>query len=228
MPNSANEKKKNNIVVTIGRQFGSGGRELGRKLADRIGARYYDKELLSEAARRAGMSEDFFLKNDERSPSFINGIFSFSFGYNSANLFSGSTSISDDSIYRAQSDFIRSLADGDESCVIVGRTSDYVLRDHPHTVNIFVHAPEDICVDRILARDKTEGRPECSHDKAKARARRINKLRANYYNFYTDKQWGAAPSYDLTFDTSLLSIDKIVEIIVEYINQRFPGVISAQ
>lgn len=216
--------EKKNIVVTIGRQFGSGGRELGQKLAQRIGAKYYDKELLNEAARRAGMSEDFFHRNDERFPSFINGIFSFAFGYNSANLFAGSTSISDDSIYRAQSDFIHSLAEGDDSCVIVGRTSDYVLRDHPRTVNIFVHAPEDSCVDRIMARDKDSGK-SASREKTKAKARRINKLRANYYNFYTDKLWGDASSYDLTFDTSKMTIDQIVDVIVEYINQRFPGAV---
>lgn len=212
------EEKKQNVVVTIGRQFGSGGRELGRKLADRLGARYYDKELLREAARRAGMSEEFFERRDERSPSFINGVFSFAFGYNSVNCYSGSTSISDDSIYRAQSDFIHSLADG-EDCVIVGRTADYVLRDHPRVVNVFVHAPEDVCVERIMRR----GEPDMpTPEKAKAKARRINKLRANYYNFYTDKTWGAASSYDLTFDTSKLSMDDIVEMIVEYISRRFP------
>ncbi len=212
------EEKKQNVVVTIGRQFGSGGRELGRKLADRLGARYYDKELLREAARRAGMSEEFFERRDERFPSFINGVFSFAFGYNSVNCYSGSTSISDDSIYRAQSDFIHSLADG-EDCVIVGRTADYVLRDHPRVVNVFVHAPEDVCVERIMRR----GEPDMpTPEKAKAKARRINKLRANYYNFYTDKTWGAASSYDLTFDTSKLPMDDIVEMIVEYISRRFP------
>ncbi len=212
------EEKKQNVVVTIGRQFGSGGRELGRKLADRLGARDYDKELLREAARRAGMSEEFFERRDERFPSFINGVFSFAFGYNSVNCYSGSTSISDDSIYRAQSDFIHSLADG-EDCVIVGRTADYVLRDHPRVVNVFVHAPEDVCVERIMRR----GEPDMpTPEKAKAKARRINKLRANYYNFYTDKTWGAASSYDLTFDTSKLPMDDIVEMIVEYISRRFP------
>ncbi len=210
--------EKNNVVVTIGRQFGSGGRELGRKLAQRIGAKYYDKELLSEAARRAGMSEEFFERKDERFPSFINGIFSFAFGYNSVNCYAGSTYISDDNIYRAQSEFIHLLADT-ESCVIVGRTADYVLRDHPRTVNIFVHAPEDACIDRIVNRDVDS---ETSRDKARAKARRINKLRASYYNFYTDKTWGAASSYDLCFDTSLMSIDDIVEVIAAYIARRFP------
>lgn len=208
----------NNIVVTIGRSFGSGGRELGRKLADRLGYRYYDKELLVEAARRAGMSEKFFEKRDERFPQFINGIFSFAFGYNSVNCYTGTTSISDDSIYRAQSDFIHSLAD-EGSCVIVGRTADYVLRDHPRLVNVFVHAPDDVCARRIMNRADD---PEATTiEKAKAKARKINKLRANYYNFYTDKQWGHASSYDLSFDTSLLPIDQIVEVIIDYINRRF-------
>lgn len=211
------KETKNNVVVTIGRQFGSGGRELGRKLAERIGAKYYDKELLSEAAKRAGMNEEFFERRDERFPSFINGVFSFAFGYNSINCYSGSTSISDDSIYRAQSDFIHSLAD-EETCVIVGRTADYVLRDHPRVVNVFVHASEEDCVARIMRRDEPD---VATVEKAKAKARRMNKLRANYYNFYSDKTWGDAASYDLTFNTSKLSMDGIVEVIVEYIRQRF-------
>lgn len=207
-----------NIVVTIGRQFGSGGRELGQKLATRLGARYYDKELLSEAARHAGMDEKLFERSDERSPSFISGIFSFAFGFNSVNYYAGNNSISDDSLYRAQSDFIHSLAQKGESCVIVGRTADYVLRDHPHAVNIFVHAPEETCIDRILARNTD---PTLTREKARIKARRVNKLRAGYYNFYTDKQWGDASSYDLTFDTSKISIDDIVEIIADYVERRF-------
>lgn len=206
------------IVVTIGRSFGSGGRELGRRLAERIGARYYDKELLRDAAQAAGVSEEFFHKSDEKFPSFINGIFSFAFGYNSTNYYSGPTSISDDSIYRAQSDFIHSLAEAPESCVIVGRTADYILRDHPRCVNIFVHAPIDACAERIMNRGDYAG---CTIDKVKAKARRINRLRADYYNFYTDKEWGKAESYDLCFDTSKLSIDDIVEIISDYLKRRF-------
>ena len=211
------EEKKNNVVVTIGRQFGSGGRELGKKIAERIGAKYYDKELLSEAAKRVGMSEEFFERRDERFPSFINGVFSFAFGYNSINCYSGSTSISDDSIYRAQSDFIHSLAD-EETCVIVGRTADYILRDHPRVVNVFVHAPESECVARIMRRCEPDVSTE---EKAKAKAHKMNKLRASYYNFYSDKTWGDASSYDLTFDTSKFSMNGIVEIIVEYIRHRF-------
>lgn len=206
---------KNNLVITIGRQFGSGGRELGKKLADRLGIKYYDKELLCEAAKNAGVSEEFFEKSDEKFPRFFSGLFSFTMGYNPYTLYSGSTSISDDSLYKAQSDFIRSVADK-ESCVIVGRSADYVLRDHDRVVNLFVHAPIDDCVKRIMRRgDKT------SEEKARAMAEKTNKLRANYYNFYTDKNWGDASSYDLTFDSSLMDMDDIVEVVAEYINRRF-------
>lgn len=210
------DEPKKNVVVTVGRQFGSGGRELGRKLAERIGAKYYDKELLSEAAKRAGVSEEFFEKSDERFPKFLNGVFSFAFGMNPFNAYAGSTSISGDSLYRAQSDFIHQLAE-ESSCVIVGRTADYVLRDHPRTVNVFVHAPIEACVDRITRRANDEP----NRERARQKANRINKLRASYYNFYTDKTWGAASSYDLCFDTSLLPIDDIVELIAQYINRRF-------
>lgn len=207
---------KQPIVITIGRQFGSGGRELGRTIADALGFKYYDKELLSEAAKRAGMSPEFFERNDERAPTFLNGIFSFSFGFAPTNVYAGSTSISDDSLYRAQSDFIHSLADKD-SCVIVGRSADYVLRDHPRCVSLFVHAPMEKCIDRIISRQ-----PELTRDKARARAEKINRLRANYYNFYTDKTWGAASSYDMTLDTSVLSMRDITEIVRLYLEKRFP------
>lgn len=207
--------RKKGIVITIGRQFGSGGRELGKLLAGRLGFRYYDKELLCEAARRAGMSSDFFEKNDERVPGFINGIFSFSFGFAPTNVYAGSSSISGDSLYRAQSDFIRSLAE-EGNCVIVGRSADYVLRDNPNCVKLFVHAPLESRVDRILRRD-----PGLTREKARARSEKVNKIRAGYYNFYTDKTWGAAESYDLTFDTSLMSMEDIAGVVEEYLRRRF-------
>lgn len=207
--------EKNNFVITIGRQFGSGGRELGRILADKLGISYYDKELLNEAAKNAGVSPEFFEKSDEKFPRFFSGLFSFTMGYNPYTLYSGSTSISDDSLYKAQSDFIRSVAEK-ESCVIVGRSSDYVLRNHPRCVNLFVHAPIEERVKRIMRRgDKP------TLEKARAVAEKTDKLRANYYNFYTDKTWGDASSYDITVDSSLMPMDEIAEVIVDYIRRRF-------
>ena len=203
------------IVITVGHQFGSGGREIGKLLADTFGMKYYDKELLADAARKAGVDQEFFERNDERAPSFLDGLFSFSHGMNPISLYAGSSLISDDNLYRAQSEFIEELAHKDH-CVIVGRTADYILREHPRMVSVFVHAPADVCAERIMRRQ-----PELTKEKARARFHKMNKLRANYYNFYTDKTWGMASSYDLTIDTSKVSAADIVDIIAAYCRSRF-------
>ncbi len=206
-----------NTVITVGRQFGSGGRIIGRRIAERLGYKFYDKELLAEAAKHSGVSPELFEKQDERTPSFFNGIFSFAMGHIPMAYYTGTSSISDDGIYKAYSDFIHDIA-GRQSCVIVGRTSDYILRDHPRCVNIFIHAPIEACIDRIIKRS-----PDItSHRDARAMAEKMNKLRANYYNFYTDKTWGHATSYDLCLDSSLLPVDDIVDLVIDYINRRFP------
>jgi len=203
-----------NFVITIGRQFGSGGRELGKLLASKLGIEYYDKELLYEAAKQSGVCPEFFERSDERLPSFFSGMFPFNPGYTPISCYTASTSISDDSIYGAQSKFIHSLAEK-TSCVIVGRSADYVLREHPRVVNIFVHASMDDCVKRIMRRGD---RP--TPEQARAIAEKTNKLRANYYNFYTDKKWGDAKSYDLTFNSSLITMDDAAAIIIEYLRRR--------
>lgn len=137
------------FVITIGRSFGAGGRALGQILAKRLGFAYYDKELLNEAAARAGLDLSIFEKNDERAPGFLSGLLPMSMGYNALAWYTGPNSVSGESVYGAQSDFIREIA-AKGPCVIVGRTADYVLRDFPGAVNIFLHAPEDECVKRIM------------------------------------------------------------------------------
>jgi cytidylate kinase len=204
----------NNFIITIGRQFGSGGRELGKLIASRMGIAYYDKELLNEAARMAGVSQEFFEKSDEKFPSFLSGVLSFSMGFNPVTCYSGSTAISDDSVYRSQSDFIHSIANK-ESCVIVGRTADYILRDHPRCINIFVHASIEDRIRRIM------NRGDCaSAEQARALAEKTNKLRAAYYNFYTDKRWGDAASYDLTINSSSMPMNEIAAIVQAYTERR--------
>ena len=200
------------FVITIGRQFGSGGRELGSKLAKELGIAYYDKELLEEAAKQAGISEDII----ERSASFFNAFIPVSIGYNpAASYLSSSSTISADNLYKAQSDVIETIAQR-HSCVIVGRSADYVLRNHPRLVSIFIHANMDDCIDRIM------GRGDCkTREEARAKAEKTNKLRASYYNFYTDKTWGNAASYDLTINSSTMSMDKIVKIVADFVRCRF-------
>lgn len=210
-----NKADKQKYVITIGRQFGSGGRELARHLADAFGIGYYDKELLLEAARHAGVDAGFFERSDEKFPTFTGGGISFNMGISSMPWYTPS-SISDESIYRDMSDVIKGLADRGP-CVIVGRSADYVLRDHNvPVVNLFVHAPIEECVKRILRRgDKMK------EQQARALAEKTNKLRANYYNFYTDKRWGMASSYDLCLDSSLLPMEGIVDVVACYMERRF-------
>ncbi len=208
--------QSSNFVITIGRQFGSGGRELGHHIADAFGIQYYDKELLVEAAKHAGMSTEFFENSDERVPSFLSGVFSFNMGVNPNIWYNGSNSISDDSIYTTQSEVIRRIADGPAPAVMVGRSADYILRNHPRALHLFVHAPEEECIKRIMRRGDCKNESE-----ARARLRKINKLRSNFYNFYTDKRWGDSTSYDLTFDSSKISMPDAVGIIAEYIRRRF-------
>ena len=208
MMNSNNSGK---WVVTIGRQFGSGGREIGRLVADKLGIGYYDKELLIEAARQSGVSEHIFEAADERSPRFFANIWSFNLGLNSGSYFMGDTPLSDDHIYRAQSEVMTTLADRGP-CVIVGRTADYVLRNHCRVVSVFIHAGNDACVARIMSRG------DCSNEEqARSLMEKKNRLRAEYYNFYTDKRWGEAASYDLTIDSSLLGTEATAELIVQFV-----------
>lgn len=203
-------------VVTVGRSFGSGGRALGKLIADKLGIKFYDKELLVKAAEKAGMSPEYFERNDERAPRFLSGIFAFGNAYSPMTLYGGGASpIGADSIYQAQCDFIHEIA-GEGPCVIVGRTADYVLRDLPNLVNIFVHAPMEDCVKRIVGRADT-----LSEDDARSLAERTNKIRASFYNFYTDKKWGVASSYDLTLDSSLLPLEDCADYVIEYIKRRF-------
>ena len=201
-------------VITIGRSFGSGGRALGRMIAERLGIAFYDKMLLVKAAEKAGYNIEYFEQGDERVPRIMGSIIPFSMGFYPMSWAGDSTGGNTDRVYKAQCDFIHDLANG-EPCVIVGRSADYVLRDVDNVVNIFVHAPIDECAKRIVGRHDTE-----TLDEARALAERTNKLRANFYNFYTDKRWGHATSYDLCIDSSTMPLEKLADFIINYIHLR--------
>lgn len=203
-------------VITIGRQMGSGGRMLGRMLAERLGISFYDRELLMQAAHEAGLSPEFFERNDERRPQFISGLFSFNMGLSPITWFDNGATGGDDALYKAQCDFIHRIA-AEGPCVIVGRSADYVLRDLPNVVNLFIHADPDDCARRVLERDP-KGR---THEQCRQFCEKTNKLRANFYNFYTDKRWGDAASYDLCFNSSALSLEDIAYLTVDYLHRRF-------
>lgn len=207
---------KKKYVITIGRQFGSGGSEIGRIIANKLGIKYYDKELLAAAAKESGVNKEFFEASDERSPNFYShtNLWSFNIGYSIGNFFSADISFSDDNLYRAQSDVIRTFAE-ESPCVIVGRSADHVLRNHPCIISIFISANENACIKRIIERGDSD-----TEEHAKALAEKKNKLRSNYYNFYTDKEWGSATSYDLCIDSSKLTCEQVADIIIEYVKKR--------
>ena len=205
---------KEPFVITVGRQFGSGGRELGKALAEALEIEYYDKELLVESAKLAGVNPEYFEKKDERFPTFLQGLFSFSMGVTPMCYYTGTSSITDDGLYKSISDFLLKTSK-EKSFVVVGRSADYILRDHPRCVNIFVHAPLEECVKRLMGRNDA-----IDEAKASAIAKKTNKWRAEYYNFFTDKQWGDAKSYDLTLDSSIMSMENNVELIKEYLRLR--------
>lgn len=204
-----------NYVITIGRQFGSGGRELGHKLSDRLGIGYYDKELLAKASERAGMSKELFESTDERMPKLAGSSVGFSMGFGQLPWYNG-TAMLTDSVYSSLAGVMEQLADK-EPCVIVGRSADYVLRHSKvPVVSLFVHAPMDVRVKRILARND-----KATEKEAATFAAKTDKLRASYYNFYTDKRWGDSTSYDLTFNSAVVGMDDMCDIIAEYIRRRF-------
>lgn len=203
-----------NFVVTLGRQFGCGAREIGQMVAKMLGINYYDKELLLEAAKQSGVAPAVFEASDERTPKFFSSLWSFNLGYYSGALFVGDQPVKEDNVYQAQSQVMIDLAK-QSSCVIVGRSADYILRNEVNVISIFLHSSMDDRIQRII------NRGDCDNEKeAKEMAIKQNKLRANYYDFYTDKHWGSAESYDLSIDSSKLGPEATAKLIVDYVKTR--------
>ena len=200
------------IIINVGRQLGSGGHDIGRMLALDFGAKYYDRELLNLAAKESGFSEKVFEQNDERK-----GFFKGLFNMGSPHVNSGSvykSSVSQESLFQFQSDaIIKAASEG--SCVFVGRCADYVLRDFPNAVNIFITASMSYRVEQIMNKQHLD------EVAAKAFIEKRESQRAEYYNYYTGKKWGHAASYDLCIDSSILGIMETEKIIAEFIRKRF-------
>lgn len=201
-----------NFVLVIGRQYGAGGRSLGKKIAQSLGVSYYDKELLSEAAESMGFDSEIFSQKDEKRPSFLRSILSFNYGSLNASI--PSETLSSENIYKFQSDVIRSIA-AKGSCVIVGRTADYILRDHKNLLSIFINAPIEHRAKLIHQRGEVD-----SIEKATEKAKKIDKSRESYYNYFTNQHWGRADNYHLTFDSSRISPESIVNLIQQHLKDR--------
>ena len=203
---------QNKIIITIGRQFGSGGRAIGKKLAEHLEIAYYDKELINLASQESGICGEFFEKADEKNSGSLFKALSMGFSM-SNHLYQNKTYLSNESLFQIQSDAIRKVAE-QNSCILVGRCADYILRDYPNSIHIFITASWK---DRIR---RTIEYMHFSEKEAEEFLKKADKARASYYNYYTEKVWGAAESYDLCINSSFYGIDKTVKFIEKFIGLR--------
>lgn len=201
-------------VINIGRQFGSGGKTIGERLARRLDIRLYDKELINLAAEESGFGAEHFERADEREQK---GVLSSLIGYFrtsiAGNYYAANDPLSNDALFKIQSDVIRHIAER-ESAIFVGRCADYILRDHPLTINLFFTAEREDRIRRIT------GRVGCSEAEAVALMERMDTQRSRYYNYYASRRWGEAATYDLTINTSRLGEEGTAELILDFAAQR--------
>ena len=196
-------------VFTIGRQFGSGGRQVGRLLSEKLGIPFYDKELIAISAQDSGLSEALFSNADEKATSSI----FYSLVMGNYPMASGALGVTEmplnDQLFLIQSKTIKRLAD-EGPCVIVGRCADYILRDKENVVNVFVHAKLESRIERAI---KVY---EIAEKKAEDTCLKADKQRANFYNYYSDRKWGMCRTYDLSLDSSKLGIEGCAEQIISF------------
>ena len=200
-----------NKIITINRQYCSGGHDIGQALAKKLEIPFYDKELISIAAKQSGVSPEIFEQIDEKATNSL--LYSLSMGI--GNFGGGFSTINNlpinDKLYILQHKIIKDLADK-ETFVVVGRCADYVLREHDNVVKVYIYADYERRVERAVERhDLTE-------QKAKQMVTKVDKSRANYYSFYSGEKWGLVDNYDLCINSTNLSVEQAVDIILSYIN----------
>lgn len=195
--------ERKHIIINIGRQFGSGGKEVAEKIGSSLGIRVYDNELISKAAEESGFSRELLERSDEKRSVF--SLFSF-FG---ADRFGNTRNyMGDNELFKIQSDVIRGIAEKGPA-IFVGRCSNYILRDKA-CLDAFVSAPLEARVKRVMER------LDVDEDEAKTRIERQDRTRQTYYNFFTFGNWGAASDYDLCLDSSILGIEGTAELIIDF------------
>lgn len=196
----------NHLIITIGRECGSGGRNIGKKLAEELGIKCYDKELLDQAAKQSGLCRELFETHDEKpTSSFLYSLVmdTYAAGYPGTSFMDMPLN---HKIFLAQFDTIKQIAE-QESCVIIGRCADYALAEFPNVVSVFITADDDVKIRTLMDRH------QISEAKAKDVMIKTDKKRASYYNYYSSKRWGDSKSYDLCINSSKLGIDGTIKII---------------
>lgn len=189
-----------NLIITIGREYGSGGREIGEKLAERLSIPIYDKQLITEAVQASGICQEVFEQYDETATNSL-----------LYNLVMGTYNVNmplpiPDQLFLEQFKVIQKLAKKG-SCIFIGRCADYVLEENPHLISVFIQGNEEDKMKRIMKRNNI------SKSEAKKRMKSIDKARKTYYERYTNKSWGKTNSYDVTLNSSTFGIDRSVEFL---------------
>lgn len=204
----------NRFVINIGRQLGSGGKEVGEKLARSLNISFYDKELINLASKESGLCKELFEKADEKpSQSIMAGFFGARFSLFTDASMPFANYLNNDTLFKIQSDVICDVA-SKQSCLFVGRCADYILRDFPRCVNVFISAPVEDRIKRLVTNEKI------SDEEARELIYRTDKKRAEYYNYYSYKTWGAAATYHLCVDSSVLGIEETVLFIEEFAKRK--------
>lgn len=206
-------------VITIARGFGSGGRQIAALLADRLGIHSYEHRILALASQYSGLSSSIFEETEEKLPDRrflgrLHGLQKRTAAVPELDKFT-----SDDHLYDIESEVILKLAE-EESCIIVGKCADYVLRNHPHTLTVYIDAPREFCRLRIMKRMMVDA------DRADAVIESTDQYRADYYHYYTKgKRWDDPMNYDLTINSGKWGLEKSVDIIEKALYIRFPELV---
>ena len=202
-----------NSIITVSRQYGSGGRYVAKMLAEKFGIPFYDKELISLAAKESGLSETLFDGIDEKPTNSL--LYSLVMGIQSSKglYYQYNDMLNGDNVFKLQADVIKNIST-EGPCIIVGRCADYILRNNPHLIKLFLYADSETRIKNLMARDNM------TEKEAASAVSKADKRRSNFYNFYTNNTWGDVNNYDLCLNTGTLSTDECVKTLVDYIAKR--------
>lgn len=198
-------------IITISRECGSGGRQIGKKLAEKLGYSYYDKELIDRVSKESGLAKEFIEEQGEH----ITGSLLFNIASNmtyAGQVFGGNMLPLQDQLFVVQSDIIREIANK-ENCVIVGRCADFILKDYPDSLHVFIHG------DMACKAKRAVNEYGFAPGDVEKTLRKRDKARANHYKYYTDSEWGKAQNYDMTLNSSTFGIDACVNVLYDVVTK---------
>lgn len=201
-------------IINIGRQLGSGGHEIGEKLASKLNFAFYDKELINLASEKSGLCREFFEKADEEaSQGFLGSLSTLHIPFINESSMPSINFLSNDGLFKIQSEVIEMLS-STKSCVFIGRCADYILRNKSNCVNFFITANREDRIKRICKEKNVDA------DSAASIIDKCDKRRAEYYNYYTSGHWGYASSYHLCINSSLFGIDGTVDFLEDFVKKE--------